>query len=46
MECPKCKSKNLNFLPWLGYIYECRDCGYRGPVAVKIEGKNHKKLNG
>ncbi len=33
--CPKCGSKNLNYLPWLGEIYECRDCGYRGPLVVE-----------
>ena len=32
--CPKCKSKDLNFMPWLGLIYECRKCGWRGPVVV------------
>lgn len=34
LQCPKCKSKDMNFLPWLGMIYECRNCGYRGPIAV------------
>jgi len=33
--CPKCGSKNLNFLPWLGLFYECRDCGWRGVLAIK-----------
>ncbi|HLC59021.1 MAG TPA: hypothetical protein VJH34_00680 [archaeon] len=28
----------MKFMPWLGMIYECIDCGYRGPLAVsKIE---------
>jgi len=25
----------LNYLPWLGEIYECRDCGYRGALVVE-----------
>ncbi|HDN68447.1 hypothetical protein B6V00_04015 [ANME-1 cluster archaeon ex4572_4] len=33
--CPKCGSNNLNYLPWLGEIYECRDCGYRGALVVE-----------
>jgi C4-type Zn-finger protein len=35
LECPKCGGKNLNFLPWLGMIYECRKCHYRGPLTIK-----------
>jgi len=35
VHCPKCKSKDLNFMPWLGLIYECRNCGWRGPVVVR-----------
>lgn len=35
LECPKCKSTSIKFLPWLGMIYECKDCGYRGPVVIK-----------
>ncbi|MEK6909862.1 MAG: hypothetical protein AABW61_02165 [Candidatus Aenigmatarchaeota archaeon] len=34
MQCPKCRSKDLNFLPWLGLIYECRKCGLRTPVTI------------
>lgn len=34
-QCPKCKSKNLMLLPWLGLIYQCKKCGYRGPVFIK-----------
>lgn len=38
MYCPRCGSDRLNFMPWLGMVYECYDCKYRGPVAVgKIE---------
>jgi Zn ribbon nucleic-acid-binding protein len=34
-QCPKCKSKDLILLPWLGLIYECKKCGYKGPVFIK-----------
>jgi DNA-directed RNA polymerase subunit RPC12/RpoP len=33
--CPKCGSENLNYEPWLGEIYECRDCGYRGVLVIE-----------
>ncbi|MEM5801855.1 MAG: hypothetical protein QXQ18_00505 [Candidatus Aenigmatarchaeota archaeon] len=41
MICPKCKKPELKFLPWLGLIYECQNCGYRGPL--KVEKENKKK---
>lgn len=34
-QCPRCKSKKLIFLPWLGLIYQCKKCGYKGPVFIK-----------
>lgn len=33
--CPKCGSEELNYEPWLGEIYECRDCGYRGVFIIE-----------
>ena len=33
--CPKCGSKNLNYMPWLGELYECRDCSYKGPLVIE-----------
>ncbi len=33
--CPRCGSKNMNYMPWLGEIYTCRDCGYRGALIVE-----------
>jgi DNA-directed RNA polymerase subunit M/transcription elongation factor TFIIS len=33
--CPKCGSENLNYEPWLGEIYECRNCGYRGVLVIE-----------
>jgi len=44
MQCPKCKSENLNFLPWLGMIYECKDCGYRGPLVIEKKEINREKI--
>lgn len=35
MQCPKCENEKLNYLPWLGQIWECRKCGYRGPLALE-----------
>ncbi|MEM5772803.1 MAG: hypothetical protein QXL86_01070 [Candidatus Aenigmatarchaeota archaeon] len=40
LECPNCKSRNIKFMPWLGMIYECKDCGYRGPIAIKKKTKS------
>jgi len=35
--CPRCRSKNI-FI-WMGaqvgVIYECKKCGYRGPLVVE-----------
>ena len=33
--CPRCGSKNLNYKPWLGEIYACRECGYQGALIVE-----------
>ena len=33
--CPRCGSKNLNYTPWLGEMYICRDCSYRGALIVE-----------
>jgi C4-type Zn-finger protein len=39
--CPVCKKASLT--PWLGFsagiIYFCKNCGYRGPLAIKVEKK-------
>ena len=35
LRCPKCGSKDLKLLPWLGMIYECKKCGWRGVLVVK-----------
>lgn len=41
MQCPKCKKQALKFIPWVGWMYECTNCGYRGPIA--LEKKEIKK---
>jgi DNA-directed RNA polymerase subunit M len=33
--CPRCGSKDLNQKPWLGELYECRECGYQGALVVE-----------
>ncbi len=39
--CPNCKSNDIYL--WLGgnlgIIYECKNCGYRGPVVLEEEKK-------
>jgi len=44
MECPVCKNKRMNFLPWLGMIYECKKCGYRGPLVIRKSRGRPKKV--
>ena len=35
-QCPNCRrSKFLIYKPWLGLIWECRKCGYRGPLVIE-----------
>lgn len=33
--CPRCGSKNLNYMPWLGERYVCKDCGYQGALVIE-----------
>lgn len=40
--CPKCKNKDLTFLPWLGNIYECHNCGFRSNFVISEENKKFK----
>lgn len=44
MQCPICKSKKVNFLPWVGMTYECVECGYRGPIGLEERKSKLKKL--
>jgi len=44
--CPRCGSINVFWasgLPQLWSVWECRECGYRGPLIVE-DGKLGEKL--
>jgi hypothetical protein len=41
--CPQCGSENLTFNPWLGQIWTCQHCGYRGPLDLVENGKLDEK---
>ena len=34
-QCPRCKSADISLVPWLGMIYECKNCGYKGPLVLE-----------
>lgn len=40
--CPARKSDHVNYLPWLGQIYDCPKCGWRGPLVITAEEKPNK----
>lgn len=44
MQCPNCKNSNLKYLPWLGQIYECKNCSYRGPLTLEDRMQELQKL--
>jgi len=42
--CPRCGSDDMKWnQPWLGQIYDCRNCGYRGSLVVQ-NGELAKRL--
>lgn len=41
--CPQCGSENITFNPWLGQIWTCQHCGYRGPIDLTENGKLDEK---
>jgi transposase-like protein len=41
--CPQCGSENITFNPWLGQIWTCQHCGYRGPIDLTEDGKLDEK---
>jgi len=41
--CPQCGSENITFNPWLGQMWTCQHCGYRGPVDLIEDGKLDEK---
>jgi hypothetical protein len=42
ISCPKCGSENMTYNPWLGQIWSCQHCNYRGPVDF-VEGGPSKE---
>ena len=34
--CPKCESDDIIYIPWLGQLWECKKCGYRGAAFVEM----------
>ena len=44
MQCPNCKNKEFNYYPYLGQIFECRKCGYRGPLVLEDKMQEFQKL--
>jgi hypothetical protein len=43
LTCPKCGSDNLSYNPWLGQIWTCQRCNYRGPVGLTEDGELSSK---
>lgn len=36
--CPNCGSSNIKWVvPQLGPVWECFNCGYRGPLVIEEE---------
>jgi len=33
--CPLCKSDSINYQPWIGQMWVCQNCGYRGPIIIE-----------
>jgi predicted RNA-binding Zn-ribbon protein involved in translation (DUF1610 family) len=40
--CPKCKSQEIFAVAggYVGQVYLCKDCGYRGSFVLEIDGKD------
>jgi uncharacterized Zn finger protein (UPF0148 family) len=43
LSCPNCGSSLMSFNPWLGQMWTCQHCGYRGPVELVEDGKQSEK---
>ena len=47
LRCPECGSPRLFYFlgSYAGQIYQCKDCGYRGPLVIEEEraSKSRKK---
>lgn len=35
MQCPRCGNPRIHYWPWLGQMWNCRACGYRGALVVE-----------
>ncbi|MBU5558058.1 MAG: MGMT family protein [Candidatus Aenigmatarchaeota archaeon] len=42
--CPKCKQQTLLYMPWLGQIWDCKNCGYRGPLVIEMTARALRDL--
>ena len=44
LRCPECGSPRLFYFLgfYAGQIYQCKDCGYRGPLVIEEEAKASK----
>ncbi|MFQ6020873.1 MAG: hypothetical protein ACE5J4_02530 [Candidatus Aenigmatarchaeota archaeon] len=42
--CPKCKSKNIKYIPWLGQMWRCPQCNYQGPLVVEEDKNANRKV--
>jgi len=44
--CPKCRNPGLHLWmgAYVGMIYECSKCGYRGPICLEAGKKSLKKF--
>ncbi len=34
-QCPRCRSDDIVLVPWKGMIYQCKNCGYMGPLVLE-----------
>lgn len=40
LKCPNCRSENIAFQSGgITGMYECKDCGYMGPLVLEVEIK-------
>jgi len=42
--CPVCKKDEVNYLPWIGQFWECRNCGWRGVLVIEEGEEKPKKI--
>jgi len=45
MQCPRCGNPRIHYWPWLGQMWNCRACGYRGALVVEdVDAKMRQLL--